>query len=105
MRWAERVACVRKMRTASNIWVQNLNGRDHSEDKGVVGARLTLKCVLRQLGLEAWIAVTHLIGSGCEHRGRPSSFIKCGEFLDCLGVLLGSQGGLCIMEFVIARSA
>jgi hypothetical protein len=84
--------------------VQNLNGRDHSEDKGL-GERLTLKWVLRKLRLEAWIGVTHLIGSDCEHRGRPSGFIKCGEFLDCLGVLLGSQGGLCIMEFVIAPSA
>jgi hypothetical protein len=36
----------------------------------------------------------------CEHCDEPLGFIKCGEFLDSLSVLLASQAGLCSMELV-----
>jgi hypothetical protein len=38
--------------------------------------------------------------SSCEHGDEPSGFIKCGEFLDWLIVLLASQEGLCAREVV-----
>jgi hypothetical protein len=35
------------MRNASQFWLGNLKGRDHSEDLGV-GGRIILKCVFRK---------------------------------------------------------
>jgi hypothetical protein len=40
------------------------------------------------------------VAGSCEHGDKPSGFIKCGEFLDYLSVLLASQEGLCSMELV-----
>jgi hypothetical protein len=40
------------------------------------------------------------VAGSCEHGNEPSVSIKCGEFLDWLSVLLGSQEGLCSMELV-----
>jgi hypothetical protein len=37
-------------------------------------------------------------GSG-EHGTESSGYIKCGEFLDYLKILLASKEGLCSMEF------
>jgi hypothetical protein len=39
------------------------------------------------------------VAGSCEHDNEPSCSIKCGEFLDCLSVLIASQEGLCFMEF------
>jgi hypothetical protein len=36
----------------------------------------------------------------CEHGNEPSGFIKGGEFLGQLSVLLAAQVGLCSMELV-----
>jgi hypothetical protein len=40
------------------------------------------------------------VAGSCEHGDEPSVSIKCGEFLDQLGVLLASQEELCFMELV-----
>jgi hypothetical protein len=40
------------------------------------------------------------VAGSCEHGNEPSGFIKCGEFLDLLSVLLASQQGLYSMELV-----
>jgi hypothetical protein len=40
------------------------------------------------------------VADSCEHGNESSGSIKCGEFLDCLSVLLASQEGLCSLELV-----
>jgi hypothetical protein len=40
------------------------------------------------------------MANSCEHGNEPSGSIKCGEFLDYLSVLLGSQEELFSMELV-----
>jgi hypothetical protein len=40
------------------------------------------------------------MANSCEHGNESSGSVKCGEFLDYLSVLLGSQEGLCSVELV-----
>jgi hypothetical protein len=40
MKWVEHVARMGEMRNAYNIFVENLKGRDHSEDIGVDGTMI-----------------------------------------------------------------
>jgi hypothetical protein len=38
------------------------------------------------------------VAGSCEHGNEPSGSIKCGEFLDYLSVLLGSQEEIYSLE-------
>jgi hypothetical protein len=49
MRWARHVALVGAMRNDEKFWLENLKGRDHSEDAGV-GGRITLEWILGKWG-------------------------------------------------------
>jgi hypothetical protein len=65
------------------LWLENLKGRDHSEDLGIDG-RVILDWFLRAKG-----------GKACNEPGVP---YKAGNFL--IELLLASHEEICTMDFV-----
>jgi len=67
------------------FWLENLKGRDHSEDLGVVGS-IMLELMLGKYSGKVWTGCMWLrigFSAGCCERGNePSGSIKSGEFLD-----------------------
>jgi hypothetical protein len=55
MTLAGHVARVGEMRNAYNFWLENLTGRDHSEDLGV-DERIILEWILQKYGGRLWTA-------------------------------------------------
>jgi hypothetical protein len=58
----------------------NMNGRDHSEDPGVV-VKIILDWILGQCGLDLSGSGEGSLAGSCEHGNGPSGPTKCGEFL------------------------
>jgi hypothetical protein len=78
--------------------LENLKGRDHSEDLGIDG-KIILKWIFRIVGEGLDSSGSGLVAGSCEHGNEPSGFIKGREFLDKLSKLLASQD-LCSVQLV-----
>jgi hypothetical protein len=65
--------------------LENLKGRDHSEDMGIDG-KIILEWILEKCGGKLWLGFIWLrIGTSgilCEHGNETTGSIKDGEFLD-----------------------
>jgi hypothetical protein len=64
MRCAVHVARIKRLEMRTNFLLENLNGRDHSEDLGIDG-KIILKLILRKLSGRMWTSLILLrIGVG-----------------------------------------
>jgi hypothetical protein len=67
--------------------LENLKGRDHSEDLGSDG-KITLEWFsghrMERCKLDAFCSGWGPGGGSCEHGNEPSGSVKGGELLDCL---------------------
>jgi hypothetical protein len=65
--------------------LENLKGKDHSENPDVDGT-IILEWILGEWGGKVWIGCIWLrigtSGGACEYRNEPSGFIKEGNLLD-----------------------
>jgi len=68
-------------------WLENLKGRDHSQDLGVSGRIILVWTLQKRVGgcrLDAFGSGYELVTSYCEHGNELPCSIKCGVFLEQL---------------------
>jgi len=69
----------------TNLWSENLKGRDHLEDVGTDGRIIlewNLKMGVEKCGVDASGSGQGLVAGSCVHRNETSASIKGEEFLD-----------------------
>jgi hypothetical protein len=76
---------MREREAYTGFWWGNLKERDHLVDPGL-DRRIMLRWIFRKWDVGVWTGLSWLrmgqVAGTCDCSNEPSSFIKCGEFLD-----------------------